>query len=304
MRKTQTSVSLDPRHRVLRVTLKLKHPDTSIQLDQWEKKLINIYKLRSVFKDKYPKIWHTEFEQSFPLYSKLLDVYEGSEPGGDKDVIESALLSGVKCDEIVDKLNLSKFDPLFLALYRDLFYDVLPILGNPVAEFQFIVSPILRAGTNKLPIGAIWKVLALVGGISALRRKGFGTEPMKAEDISYLLQLAAFRNCSMIMQYTTSGMSFFEDNPGALAILNTLADFDGIRGTGRRIDFLAEVSDVAKNNISVLLSENLKLLSTSDDIVESLVGLDGAFNVDKGNTIERHEHVNFLDNIQEVSSED
>ena len=303
MRKSVTGDLGDPRHRVRKVFKKLEHPQSSAQLDMWDAKLLSIYKLRDSFKRKYPDTWSIEFYESYPLFSDLLNVYEDDTCGGDKDIVEAALLASVDCLEISKGLSVSKFSPMFLGLYRTLFYDVLPLLGNPVAEFKYIIAPITNSDSDKLAVGAIWKMLALVGGLPVLKRKGFGTEALKAEDLAYLLQLAAYRNCSMILKYTNSGLPFFADNPAAMHALTTLAEFDGIRGTGRRTDYLAEISSVAKNNLSVLLSSSLRLLNTPEDQVAKLVEYDGAFNTGDAAHIEYHKHINFLDNNSEVTDE-
>ena len=302
MRKTTTGGEVDPRHRVKKVLLKLEHPETSAQLDDWDAKLLCIYKLRAMFRDKYPKTWHTEFSESYPLYASLLDVYEDTTTGGDKDIIESALLASLDCKAIADELHEEKFSPMFLGLYRTLFYDVLKVLGNPVSEFKAIIAPITQADSDKLAVGAIWKLLALLGGLPVLTRKGFGTDALKAEDLAYLLQLAAFRNCSMILKYANKGLPFFEDNPAAMHVLSTLAEFDGIRGTGRRMDYLAEISTVAKNNLSVLLSSSLRLLSVDTATAAELSEVDGQFRPDADSSMEYHKHINFLDN-NEVDDE-
>jgi hypothetical protein len=303
MRKTTTGGEVDPRRRVKKVLLKLEHPETSAPLDGWDAKLLSIYKLRAAFRAKYPKTWHIEFTESYPLYASLLDVYEDTTTGGDKDVIEAALLASIDCASIAKELQEDKFSPLFLGLYRTLFYDVLKVLGNPVSEFKSIIAPIIQTDSDKLAVGAIWKLLALLGGLPVLTRKGFGTAAMKAEDLAYLLQLAAFRNCSMILKYANKGLPFFEDNPAAMHVLSTLAEFDGIRGNGRRMDYLAEVSSVAKNNLSALLSSSLRLLNVDADEVASLAELDGQFRTDANSSIEYHKHINFLDN-NEVDDEE
>ena len=304
MRKAVNGDGLNPRHRVLKVFRKLEHPQSSVELDMWDAKLLSIYKLRDTFKEKYPKTWHIEFSSTYPLFCSLLDVYEDGTTGGDRDIVEAALLAHVDCAAISQALDCDKYSPMFLGLYRTLFYDVVPILGNSVAEFKYLVAPITNVESDKLAIGSVWKMLALIGGLPTLKRKGFGTEALKAEDLAYLLQLAAYRNCSMILKYSNTGLPFFTDNPAAMHALSTLAEFDSIRGTGRRTDYLAEISSVAKNNLSVLLSSSLKLLNVPTEEVSQLTALDGKFSTDTVNNIEYHEHINFIDNNSEVSDED
>ena len=304
MRKTPTKDALDPYRHVRIVQHKLKYPESSVVLDEWESKLLSIYKVRNSFKKKYPDTWSVEFAESYPLYFNLLSVYEDQGSGGDRDLVEAALLTSVDCDAIASGLHITKFSSLFLSMYRQLFYDVSRILGNGVSEFQYLVKPLLKADSDNIAVGAVWKILALIGGIPTLARKGFGTEALKAEDMAYLLQLAAFRNCSTLLKYAGKGLSMFEDNPAAASILSTLAEFDSVRGNGRRLDYFAEVSAVSKNNLSTLLSANLKLLNVPNDTLAKLAELDGAFHAGRENVIEYTGHVNFLDSDKEVDSED
>lgn len=295
MRKTAQFNNTDPRHRVVLVHEVLEHPDSNITLDMWSSKLRDMYLLRDKFKSKHGKTWHLRFRESLPLYSKLLDVFEDNASGSLKHIVEAALLTGIDCKTISSDLNIPEVDPMFLSLYRELFYDVRDVLGNPVAEFRYIISPLLGKDSDKLALEAIWKLLALAGGTATLKRKGFGTEAPKAEDIMYILQLASFRNCSMILKYVNIGTEFFKDNPTAAAALSCIADFDSVRGPARRLDYFAELSAVAKNNLSALLSSGLKLINAPEDEIIKLVELDGAFNPGSGNKIETVSHVNFLD---------
>lgn len=295
MRKTQQFNSIDPRHRVVLVFEALEHPEQPADMDMWCCKLLDIYKLRAKFKEECGRNWSIKFREAYPLYSKLLAVYEDDSVNSIKHAIEAALLTNVDCGAIAEELCIPEADPLFLSMYREMFYDVRHIVGNPVAEFKYIVSPALSQDSDRLALGTVWKLLALAGGMPALKRKGFGTEAPKAEDIMHILQLASFRNCSMILKYINTGTEFFKDNPAAATALSCIADFDSIRGPARRLDYFAELSAVAKNNLSVLLSSDLRLLSVDDGEVLKRVSLDGSFNPDAGNTIETISHVNFLD---------
>ena len=191
MRKTPTKDALDPYRHVRIVQHKLKYPESSTVLGEWESKLLSIYKVRNSFKKKYPDTWSVEFAEAYPLYFNLLSVYEDQGSGGDRDLVEAALLTSVDCDAIADGLHITKFSSLFLSMYRQLFYDVSRILGNGVSEFQYIVKPLLKADSDNIAVGAVWKILALIGGIPTLARKGFGTEALKAEDMAYLLHKIA-----------------------------------------------------------------------------------------------------------------
>lgn len=256
-------------------------------------------KLRERFKSEYPTTYMIEFSDRFPLYASLLTAFEDTRNGGDRDLLEAMLLCSLELDKINECFSHPRFDAMFLGLYRKLFYDIVPVLTNELNIFQTVIGPMLTANSDKLAIGHIWKILALSGGGSLLKRKGIGTEALRGEDIAYLLQLAGFRHCSNILQYTGQGSAFFKENPGVALMLNSLADFDSIRGNGRRTDYLAEISNVAKNNFNNLLNGELKLLGVPDTEVLRLTEFDGQFRPDIDGTIEYTEHLTFIDNEKE-----
>ena len=301
MRKTAQFNDINPRHRVILVHEALEHKDAHVCMDDWCVKLRGMYLLRDKFKKHYGKSWHLRFKEDYPLYSKLLDVFEDEKPGSLKHIIEAALLTAADCSRIAEELSMPEVDTLFLSIYRQLFYDVKNVLGNPVTEFRYIIAPLLSKDTDQLALDAIWKLLALAGGLATLKRKGFGTEAPKAEDIMYILQLASFRNCSMILKYVNVGSEFFKDNPAAAAAMSCIADFDSVRGPARRLDYFAELSAVAKNNLSSLLSSGLKLINVPESEVLRLAESDGVFNTATIGAIETTSHVNFLD-IKESES--
>ena len=291
-----TVVNIDPYRRYRLAEAVVKYGDCSEDVidDIWVNKLIDILRLRDSFVKKYTVSYMRLFEDAYPLYARLLQTFESDKPGGDRDVIEAVLLANSDCEYLANELGDARFDSLFLCLYRELFYNVIPILGNPVAEFQFVVAPLANANSNKLAVGRIWKILAVTGGIKLLVNKGWGSNPIKASDVQPLIQMAGYRNCSMILQYTAEGKGFFEDNPAGVAVLSTLSDFDSIRSTGRRKDYLAELDNTGGSEFSSLLSNEIKLISAPDATLKKLVELDGGFNPANEATIEKHEHKTFL----------
>ena len=297
MRKTKTRQQFNPYQRYENAMRRiLSKSDIPPSEDQWENKLYSMLKLREAFKKKYPETYVTEFSNRFPLYSSLLTAFEDTRIGGDRDLLEAMLLCSLDLAKLADSFKHPRFDTMFLGLYRKLFYDVSNVLLSDADRFQVIIAPMISANTDKLAIGHIWKILALSGGASLLIRKGLGTESLRGEDIEHLLQLSGFRHCSTMLQYSSMGTSFFKDNPGVAMMLSSLADFDSIRGNGRRTDYLAEISNVAKNNFNSLLRGELKLLAVPDNEVVRLTEFDGQFRPDIAGALEITEHLTFISN--------
>lgn len=264
--------------------------------DIWVRKLCGILKLRDKYREAFADDWSYVFTSRLPLYAKLLNSFEDTKTGGDRDLLEAVLLASPDLKKSAETLDRPEFDQLFLGLYKQLFFDINNVVGNQFAAFQQFIVPMLKADSSKLALGNIWKVLALVGGISLLVRKGFGTEPMDAGDIEYLLQLAAFRHCSELLRYASSGSKMFENNPAAGVLLNTLTELGSMRGRGRRSDWLSELKGVVQNNFNSLLSGELKLLATlPKDKMLKLATMDGQFFPDQECAVEKTKHIVFED---------
>lgn len=296
MRKTNKKSDFNPYHRYENAMRRISSKDSTPSTDIWENKMYDILKVREIFKNKYKDNYLVHFESKCPLYASIITAVEDTRIGGDRDLLEATLLCGADLNKIATELNHPRFDSLFLGLYKKLCYDVTPVLCSPALIFQYIISPMTGADSDKLAVGHIWKVLALAGGINLLKRKGLDKTPIKAEDIEYLLQLASFRHCSSLLQYTASGSKFFENNPAAAMAITALADFDSVRSSGRRLDYIGELSSVAKNNFNNILNSELKLLSVPDDVVSKLVEFDGTFRPDISDALEYSKHVTFIDN--------
>ena len=297
MRKTKSRREFDPYHRYESAMRRiLSKKDAADIKDSWERKLYQILRLREAFKKEYADDYALKFEQRFPLYAGLLSAFEDTRIGGDRDLIEAMLLCSLDINKTAAEFRHPRFDSMFLSLYKKLFYDITPALLNSADRFQAIIRPMLSADSDRLAVGHIWKILALAGGSSLLLRKGLGTESLRGEDIEQLLQLSGFRHCSTMLQYTNQGSAFFKDNPGVAVMLNSLTDFDSIRGSGRRADYLAEISNVAKNNFNSLLKGELKLLAVPDNDVLRLAEFDGQFSPDVAGAMEITKHVTFISN--------
>lgn len=296
MLKTGTKAKFYPYQRYENALRVYKSGEGEPSLSVWESKILDILRIRSKFKERYANNYLKHFEDKYPLYASLITAFEDDKIGGDRDVLEAVILSSLDTEKIEQHWKHPRFDSRFIALYRTLFYNVVNILGTHALEFQYIIAPLLTKDSNRLAVGAVWKILALVGGIDLLCRKGFGNSAIKGDDIEHLLQLAGFRHCSTLLQYTAEGKAFFEENPAAALALNSLATFEGVRGNGRRSDYIAELSSIAANNFNTLLSGEFKLLSVPDTEIMKLVEYDGQFRPDITNTLEYNNHITFIDN--------
>lgn len=299
MKSTLTRKKFNPYFRVDEAKAIIKH-NRPVSSDVWVNKLVGMFKLRDSFKSEYGESYLAAFEESFPLYADLLNSFEDVRIGGDRDLLEAVIIASADCAEISETLNNPRFTPQYITIYRQLFYDTSLVMSNKAAMFQNIVAPLLKANSGKLSVGVIWKILALSGGLPLLEKKGLGTSAVRAEDMEYLMQLTCFRNLSTMLHYASDGVSFFEENPAAAMTLSALADFDGLRGSGRRRDYIAAISDTAVNAFSSILSGELKLISAPTEVVARLSELDGTFSPDKSGTFEVTKHLTYTeDNIDE-----
>lgn len=263
--------------------------------DPWILKIVNMLRLREKFKQEYGLQFSEYFRDKYPIYDALLTTAEDTTSGGFRDMLEAVLLSTPNTEDIDSVWKHPKFDSVFLGAYRKMFYDVVAMMQHPALVFKYVVTPMASADSNSLAIGHIWKLLAISGGLNLLMRKGFGTGAIQAEDIEHLLQLASFRNCSNMLQYVAEGKAFFADNPSAATAINALCDFDSIRAAGRRTDYLAELSSVSKNNLSTLLTGELKLINMPDQRIRELVEFDGTFRPEIDGVMEFCEHKNYIE---------
>lgn len=294
MLKTETRATFYPYQRYENALRVYRSGEGESSLSVWERKILDILRVRKKFKERYANNYLKYFEDKYPLYASLITAFEDDRVGGDRDILEAVILTSLDTEKIDKSWKHPRFDAAFIELYRTLFYNVIKILGTPALEFQYIIAPLLSSNTDKLAVGAIWKILALVGGIDLLCRKGFGNAAIKGDDIEYLLQLAGFRHCSTLLQYTAEGKSFFEENPSAALAINTLTTFEGVRGNGRRADYIAELGNIAANNINSLLASEFKLMTLPEQDVAKLVEYDGQFRPDITNTLEYTNHITFI----------
>ena len=237
--------------------------------DPWTQRLYDILMLRRKYQegDKKKKGKLKSFAKSWPLFNLLLNTFESTGIGSDREALEAAIIASDDSEEIANTVKRVGFTPAFINLYKKFFYD----------------------------LGAVWKLLACSGGLKLLKEKGFNSAAIKPEDISYLLQFTCMRNCSMLLQYAAKGADMFEDKTNLQSFMLTLSDFDGIRGAERRPDGFAVDRGVNRNMYNSMLNEGVKLISAPDEIADTLIKADGAFHPELEEAREYVKH-SFLEN--------
>jgi hypothetical protein len=265
----------------------IEHPEVPSSEDPWIRKLKSIIITRnSYIKNKAAE----KFMIDFPLFYELFSTFEDVKPGSDKELLEACLVSGASFEEIAKTLNIPKFTCLFIGLYHELFYNVGKILDNDVLFQQYVVLPMLQKDSDRVAIGAIWKMLSRAGGLPLLMEKGMGNAALRAEDIGYLMQLCSYRNCTMLLKYASSGLTMLADYPNANVVFDRLSDFDSIRGYDRRPDGFAKLTGVSSNVFNDMLTAGIKLIGIPEGLSESVFLSDGVFNPDMKEAIEKPEH--------------
>lgn len=287
MKSTEHKRFQGPYGRYFRAVFEIEHPEVPKTEDPWVRKLKSIISTRNCYmEDKAAN----KFMSDFPLFYELFSVFEDNKAGSDKELLEACLVSGSSFEEISKALNIPRFTSLFIGLYHELFYNVRPILSNDILFQQHVVLPLLRKDTDNVAIGAIWKMLSRAGGLPLLIEKGMGSSAIRAEDISYLMQLCSYRNCTMMLKYASSGLTMLADYPNVNVVFDRLSDFDSIRGYDRRPDGFAKLTGVSDNIFNDMLNAGIKLLSMPESLQESVFLADGVFNPEMKEAIEKPEH--------------
>lgn len=264
-----------PARRYYVAVKEVSKPGTQSSDDPWVQRLVDILTLRNSYNSV--KDGSDKFAAEWPMFHLLLTTYESNGIGCNRDVLEAAIIASRSSKEIATALNKPGFTESFIDLYKKFFYDLSDIRDNDVRFAQYVLLPILRQDTDKLAVGAIWKLLACSGGLPMLIEKGFRSTAIRPEDISYLLQLTCMRNCSMLLQYASQGRAMLAEQPGVQTFMTTLSDFDGVRGSDRRSDGFAVTTGLNRNIYNSMLSAGIKLISAPDEISSELLTADGNF---------------------------
>jgi len=209
-----------PRGRYHRAVFELDHPDCAQSDDIWVIKLKQILKQRA----EYDSV---KYMEDNPLYYTLLSVFENDSTNSPKHMLEAMLVTGVPFETVAEKLQDAAFpDGLVVGLYHELFYNIRPLLESVPMMYRYIVQPLMNCNGRQIPIGELWKLLAYCGGLDVLEASGFGTRPLNAEDMAYLVQLGGYRNAALMLKYIADGDHFAKENPIAANIVLGLAELN------------------------------------------------------------------------------
>jgi len=261
-----------PYGRYHRAVFELEHPEYSRSSDIWVRKLVNMLEHRKQYTDRY------RYQDEWPLFARLFDVFENDAVNSIRWMIEALLLTEADYAQLEQVLgNDARFNRVFLALYHELFYHIRPYQHNSAAMNRFVMLPIMQYNGAKLAIGHIWKLLAHAGGLNTLVRKGFGNEPFTAEDLDYMIHLGCMRNCTMMLNYTASGSAFLEDSPATTAMLEKITEFESSRNPNRQQNGFKEIEEKTETAYGTLLDGLVTLIKKPRQLSEALVSTNGSF---------------------------
>ena len=208
-----------PLGRYHRARYELDNPEVKPSSDVWVIKLKQVLTQRDAYKSIIA------YKEANPLFSTLLDIFENDGITSRKHMLEAMLVTGEDFDDIARHLDDPAIpDGLVVGLYHELFYNIRPYLKSVPEMYRYIVQPLISCNGKQLPLGRIWKLLAYVGGMDVLEASGFGTRPLSAEDLSYLVQLGGYRNAALMLKYIADGDGFAKENPIALNIVMGLSE--------------------------------------------------------------------------------
>jgi hypothetical protein len=276
-----------PYGRYFRACYEIENPEVPVSEDPWVRKLKSILGTRKCYANKRQA---KKFMVDFPIYHELLSIFEDASVGSDKELLEACLISGESFSDIAKAINIPRFTEMFIGLYHELFYNVRPLLENDVLFQQHVILPLAQKDTDKLAVGSIWKMLSRAGGLKMLLEKGMTSSALRAEDISYLMQLCSYRNCTMMFRYASSGLKLLADYPNVNVVFDRLSDFDSIRGYDRRPDGFAKLTGVSDNVFNDMLTAGIKLIGVPEGLAEIVYRTDGVFNPEMAEAIEKPEH--------------
>ena len=250
-----------PRGRYHRAMFEMEHENCVPSDDVWVIKLKQILKQRS----EYPQ---NRYSEDNPLYYTLLSIFENEGSNSPRHMLEAMLTTGADFNTIAEKLQDPAFpDGLVLGLYHELFYNIRPYLDSVPMMYRYVVQPLLECNGRAIPLGAIWKLLAYCGGMDVLEASGFGTRPLNAEDLVYLVQLGGYRNAAMMLKYIADGDLFAKDNPVAANIVLGLAELNGKASFNANRDRFGfqKVEEASGNDYSHALTGIFKMVYEPDN---------------------------------------
>jgi hypothetical protein len=271
-----------PRRFVERAKYELINEDAKPSEEVWVKKLKAMYNQRSFYSDM------TLYAEECPLYHALLHTYEDTNPLAIKPLLEAYLLTELTYQQISDifiRVN-PIYNPLFIGLYHDLFYNIRPYADHELAMYRYVIQPMLSFDSNKLATEHIWKLLAYRGGAKLLTEVGLGSKPFSPDDVDYLLHLGSMRSVSTMLKYTAQGIqSFGEDAALASSALGVMYQYEAARSLDRDIQGFRAIVDTSATEFSSALTAVFKKVTHKEPSEQQLLS-DGKFDVTNKDAIE------------------
>ena len=285
-----------PYGRYHRAVYEIENANAVQSEDIWVIQLKHILNTRKAYKTDY-----VSFYEGWPMYAKLLNIFESTGVGTLRGLIEALLLSGAPlqhCSHFTTEAGLDEFS---LGLYKELFFNIEPYRNNIVDMQRYVLIPMLANNSDKLQLDTIWKLLAFCGGLETLIRKGFGTDPLSPEDIDYLLHYGSLRNCSLLLSYISDGAGFVERFPNIQAMLNNITMFELSRNVkDRGLGGLKSIQVVdAGTEMSRALADTIKMIKTIPEYTDELINVSGTYRPELAMCVEECNHVEYVNNDTE-----
>lgn len=271
-----------PRRFVERARYELKNEDAKPSNEVWVKKLKDMYNQRDYYDDL------VQYEDENPIYAALLNIYEDTRVTAVKPILEAFLLTELSFEQISLKLRHLNplYNPLFIGLYHDLFYNIRPYANDELAMYKYVIQPMLTFSGSTLAVEHIWKLLAYRGGSQLLMDVGFGSKPFSPDDIDYLLHLTSMRSASMMLEYATKGIrSFGEDAPLASNVLGVIYKYEAARSLDRDEQGARLITDTSATAFSSALTSVFKKITHKEPSEQQLLS-DGKFDTNNKDAIE------------------
>ena len=261
--------------------------------DMWVVQLKHILKTRKAYKDDY-----VSFYEGFPLYARLLNIFESTGEGTLRGLVEALLLTGAPLSQCALFTKQAGLDEFSLGLYKELFFNINGLRDNIVDMQRYILIPMLAANSDRVQLNAIWKLLAFCGGLTTLIKKGFGTEPFTPEDIDYLLHYGSLRNCSLLLSYISDGAAFIERFPSSTALLEQITTFEMARNVkDRGLGGLKSVVMVdAGTEMSKALANTISMIKSIPEMSEEDIALSGVYHPENPHCVEECKYIEYVNN--------
>lgn len=282
-----------PYGRYRRAVYEIDNENAVPSSDIWVVQLKHILKTRKEYKTDY-----VSFIEAWPAYAKLLNVFEHSGEGSMRGLVEALLLTGAPINQCCRFTESAGLDEFGLGLYKELFFNIDSIKDNIVDMQRYVLIPMLSNDSDRLQLNAIWKLLAFCGGLTALIRKGFGTDPLSPEDIDYLLHYGSLRNCSLLMNYISNGAAFIERFPAISTLIDNITTFEMSRNIkDRGLGGLKSIEVVDPGTeMSRALANTICMIKSIPEITNDIVSISGEYHPELDTCVEECQYIDYVNN--------